>query len=82
MKAFEEYSKKIRCNEIECGDTNINCKGLSCKDCQRIRKEAWRAALEWYQTIAEECEKDCSTDSDFRILYFHLKQVLENEIGG
>lgn len=44
------------------------------------RKAGWFSALRWYQSVAEECEKDCHTDEDYRILYFHLKQVLENEM--
>ena len=40
----------------------------------------WRASLEWYKGITDEYEKDCTTDEDFRTLYFHLKQVLENEL--
>jgi hypothetical protein len=41
---------------------------------------AWRRALKWYQLVADECEKDCSTDKDYKVLYFHLKQVLINEM--
>ena len=40
----------------------------------------WRGALKWYQKIADGCEKDCNTDEDYKILYFHLKQVLINEL--
>lgn len=40
----------------------------------------WRAALGWYQSVAEKCEKDCETPEDFKVLYFHLKQVLKNEV--
>ena len=43
-------------------------------------KAAWRAALKWYQSVAETCEKDCETPKDYKILYFHLKQVLKNEV--
>jgi len=46
----------------------------------KIKRCAWIAALKWYKSVAEECEKDCVTDKDFRTLYFHLRQVLENEI--
>lgn len=49
MEQFEEYSDAIRCNEIECGDNMILCRDLSCKECMKIRKEAWRAALEWFR---------------------------------
>ena len=41
---------------------------------------AWRSALKWYQVIADKCEQDCTTDEDYKVLYFHLKQVLINEI--
>lgn len=43
--------------------------------------DAWRAALGWYQSVAETCEKDCTTIEDFQTLYYHLKQVLKNEVG-
>lgn len=43
-------------------------------------RNGWRASLEWYKSIADKCEQDCVTDRDFRVLYFHLKQVLENEL--
>lgn len=46
MKTFEKYSEDILCNEITCDERGINCKGLTCEDCQKIRQEAWRAALE------------------------------------
>ncbi len=45
-----------------------------------IAETVWRGALEWYQLTAAECEKDCHTNEDYRTLYCHLKQVLENEL--
>ncbi len=46
-----------------------------------LAASAWRAALENYQKIAAACEKDCETAEDYKTLYFHLKQVLKNELG-
>ena len=47
---------------------------------EECAEDAWKAVLEWYQKTAAKCEKDCSTDEDYKVLYFHLKQVLKNEI--
>jgi len=53
-----------------------------CGKCTGIgtKEDVWRSALKWYQDIVNTCEKDCNTDEDYKILYFHLKQVLINEI--
>jgi len=47
---------------------------------EEIIKDTWKAALSWYQEVANKCEQDCSTNEDYKILYFHLKQVLINEL--
>lgn len=49
MEQFKGYSEAIRYNEIDCSDYNVRCTGLSCKDCQTIRKATWKAALEWFR---------------------------------
>lgn len=43
MKAFEERWSgfKRRC------ETAVECRGLSCKECKKIREEEWCAALKW-----------------------------------
>lgn len=48
---------------------------------RRSYKAGWQGALRWYQAVANKCEKDCMTPEDYKVLYFHLKQVLENEVG-
>lgn len=77
MKAFKEWLANGGQDRILSVSADLD-KG----DCCEVNAEiAWRAALRWYRNIAEKCENDCTTDKDFRTLYFHLKQVLKNEIG-
>lgn len=40
---------------------------------RNLLQKGWKASLECYQNIAMECEKNCFTDNDYKVLYFHLK---------
>ena len=41
MSEFEKWWGKFDCS------IDIDCAGLSCDNCEVIRKETWIAALEW-----------------------------------
>lgn len=66
MKEFKKWLKKNKPYGV-----------YSCMD---MAGKAWKAALEFYKDTAARCERDCTTDKDYKILYFHLKQVLKNEL--
>jgi len=50
------------------------------KNRSNIVRKGWQMALEWYKKTMDECEKDCITSEDYKVLYFHIRQVLKNEI--
>lgn len=83
-----EKKGEMRCQDLRNGQKkklNLNKNlilqdSLFCFTHNNARKEGWKAALQWYKNAADECEKDCSTNEDYKTLYFHLKQVLENEL--
>lgn len=68
MKEFEKWLKRFYKDHQ--GDRRFNPQASI----------GWRAALKWYQSVAKVCEKDCETSEDYKVLYFHLKQVLKNEV--
>jgi hypothetical protein len=69
MKEFEKwYNKEIRPYIHNPAD-------------KAVVKRGWKEALKNFQSIMENYEKDCKTPEDFKTLYFHLKQVLKNEVG-
>ena len=47
MSEFEKWWGKFDCS------IDIGCAGLSCDNCEVIRKETWIAALEWVLTLKE-----------------------------
>ena len=46
MSEFEKWWGKFDCS------IDIDCAGLSCDNCEVIRKETWKAALKW---VLENC---------------------------
>ena len=62
MKEFEKWEEGECCKDfpIECR-TNIS----GCKDCHRLHKEGWKAALGWVLTEICElriCEEACTLE--------------------
>ena len=49
MSEFEKWWGKFDCS------IDIDCAGLSCDNCEVIRKETWIAALEWVLQKGESC---------------------------
>lgn len=78
MKAFEEWFYGQVCDRC---DKVAWINPVGCGTCEMNREQAWKASLKWFYNVAEECEKDCKIDKDYQKLYFHLKQLLKNELG-
>ena len=73
MEQFERYSEAVRSNEIDCSDYDIRCTGLSCKDCQTIRKAAWKTAL---KCVRDEILPNCHEPMD---IYDFIEEELNND---
>ena len=69
MKQFEKWDKEQH-NDLACKRMD----NISCNDCTDLKREGWRAALEWTKTIASSYRK-CGIKTE-------VEEIIEKELKG